>query len=107
MDDRLGEDLKKMQDAIHQGAMFVVGNSKDITALQEWQQRQNGTLREIEKCLAAIDKRIHQLQTEDIVSLRLELARGKPTWAIALILAFMSSLTVGAIVFALRVVGGI
>ena len=107
VEDRLAKDLKQMQEAIHQGAMFVIGNSKDITALQEWQVRQNGTLKDMNECLKDIKKQIALLQVEDIAALRLEMSKGKPTWAITSLLAFLSSVTVGAIVFALRVVGGL
>ena len=106
-DDQLAKDLKKMQDAIHKGAMYVVGNSKDITALQEWQERQNGTLNDMNQCLRGINKQIAQLQVEDIAALRLEMSKGKPSWAVTIIITVLSSITVGAIVFALKVAGGI
>jgi len=104
--EELEKELKKMQDAIHKGAMFVVGNSKDITALQEWQERQNGTLNDMNQCLRDIKKQIAQLQVEDIAALRLEMSKGKPTWTVTMIITVLSSITVGAIVFALRVAGG-
>lgn len=104
--EELEKDLKKMQDAIHKGAMFVVGNSKDITALQEWQVRQNGTLNEMNQCLRDIKKQIAQLQVEDIAALRLEMSKGKPSWTVTMIITILSSITVGAIVFALRGAGG-
>ena len=102
-DERLSKDLKEIQDAIHKGAMFVVGNSKDITALQEWQERQNGTLEKIEKRLGQIDNKLNTLQVEDIASLRLEVAKGKPSWATLVIITFLSSMAVGAIIFALKI----
>ena len=107
VEDELAKDLKKMQEAIHQGAMFVVGNSKDITALQEWQERQNGTLADMNQCLREIKKQIARLQLEDIAALRLEMSKGKPSWTVTMIITILSSITVGAIVFALRVVGGL
>ena len=107
VEDELAKDLKKMQDAIHQGAMFVVGNSKDINSLHKWQERQNGTLADMNQCLRDIKKQIALLQVEDIATLRLEMSKGKPTWAITFLLAFLSSVTVGAIVFALKVAGGL
>ena len=106
VEDRLAKDLKQMQEAIHQGAMFVIGNSKDITALQEWQIRQNGTLKDMNECLKAIKKQIAQLQVEDIADLRVEMSRGKPTWAVTVIISVLASLTVGAAVFALKVAAG-
>jgi len=104
VDDTLNEDLKKMQDAIHKGAMFVVGNSKDITALQEWQRRQNGTLSKIEKHLGKIETKLNALQSEDITDLRVEMSKGKPSWAVTIIITLLSSITVGAIVFALKTI---
>ena len=104
---QIAGDLKEMQEAIHKGAMFVVGNSKDITALQEWQERQNGTLAEMNQCLKDIKKQIARLQAEDIANLRLEMAKGKPSWAVLIIISFLLSMTVGAIVFALKTTGGI
>lgn len=94
--------LSEMKDKIHQGALFVVGNSKDITALQEWQVRQNGTLIEIKECLKKIEDRINSLQLDDIATLRLELSKGKPSWAVAFILAGLLSITTGATIFALK-----
>ena len=101
--DRLDKDLKKMQDAIHQGALFIVGNSKDITALQEWQVRQNGTLREIDKSLKDIKEKVGCIQSEDISALRLDIAKGKPSWATLILITFLSSVAVGAVVFALKI----
>lgn len=103
----LDKDLKEMQKAIHKGAMFVVANSKDISALEKWQVRQNGTLDEIKVCLKNIEEKINVMQSEDIANLRLEAAQGKPTWAVAFILAGMASLTVGAIIIILRIGTGI
>ena len=105
-DERLSRDLKEMQDAVHRGAMFVVGNSKDITALQEWQERQNGTLEKIEKHLERIEDRISTLQAEDIACLRLEMAKGKPSWVVLTLITFLTSVTVGAVVFAIKMGAG-
>ena len=102
-DERLDKDLKKMQDAIHQGALFVVGNSKDITALQEWQVRQNGTLVEINKCLQEIKDKVNCIRTDDITTLRLEMAKGKPSWALLALIVFLTNVAVGSIIFALRI----
>ena len=106
VDERLSKDLKEMQDAVHKGAMFVVGNSKDITALQEWQERQNGTLEKIEWHLCKIDDKLNALQVEDINNLRLEMAKSKPSWAVLALITFLTSVTVGAVVFAIRMGAG-
>ena len=103
----INDALDDMKEKIHQGAMFIVGNSKDITSLEEWQVRQDESVKEIKKCLKKIEEQINSLQAEDIASLRVEVAKGRPSWAVTIIITFLSSVTVGAIVFALRVVGGI
>ena len=107
IDNDIAKELKKMQEAVHEGAMFVVGNSKDITTVQERQAKQDEMLKEMNKCLKEIKKLVHDLQAKDIAALRLEMSKGKPTWTVTMIITILSSITVGAIVFALRVAGGI
>ena len=99
--ERVCDELKRIQKEIHDGALFIVGNSKDITALQEWQVRQNGSLGEIQNHLRKIEGQIGELTSGEIADLKVEIARGKPSWATTVIIAFLSSVTVGAIVFAL------
>lgn len=99
---KMSDDLAELQKKIHEGAMFVIGNTKDITALQEWQVRQNGTLNEIKECLDEIKGNLNALQLEDITNLRLEMAKGKPSWGTLFIISFLSSVTVGAVVFSIR-----
>ena len=107
IDNDIAKELKKMQEAVHQGAMFVAGNSKDITTVQERQAKQDEMLKEMNKCLKEIKKLVHDLQAKDIAEVRLELARGKPSWSVTIIIAFLSSVAVGAIVFTLRALGGV
>lgn len=94
-DEKTDQILSGMQDKIHEGELYVVGNTKDIVALQEWQIRQNGTLVEIKDCLKEI--------VEDITDLRLEVVKGKPSWVVLALITFLSSVTVGAVVFAIKI----
>ena len=109
MDDKesVNEAIETMKAKIHQGELVMFGNKKDIDSFQEWQERQDGTLADMNQCLREIKKQIAQLQLEDIAALRLEMSKGKPSWTVTMIITILSSITVGAIVFALRVVGGL
>lgn len=93
------KEINKMKDKIHEGEMFDIGNTKDISSLQEWQIRQNGSLNEIKECLKELTDKINKLQAEDMANLKLELARGKPSWSVLALITFFSSLAVGAIVY--------
>jgi len=107
INDNITKELKKVQETVHQEAMLVVGNSKDITTVQERQAKQDEMLKEMNKCLKEIKKLVHDLQAKDIAEVRLELAQGKPSWSVTIIIAFLSSVAVGAIVFTLRALGGV
>ena len=96
------KELTKMRNKIHAGEISDVGNTKDITSLQEWQIRQNGTLNEIKNQLKELTKKINDLQSEDIANLRIELAKGRPSWTVTILITFLSSIAVGAIVYVLR-----
>jgi len=96
------KELNKMKNKIHEGELSDIGNVKDITSLQEWQKRQDVTLREIKECLNELTEKINALHKEDIANLRIELVKGRPSWAVTLLLTFLSSIAVGAIVYVLK-----
>lgn len=102
-DEKTDQILSGMKDKIHEGELYIAGNTKDIVALQEWQVRQNGTLTVIQNSLQKIEKRINSIQLDDISSIRIEMAKGKPSWAMLAIITFLSSVAVGAVVFAIKI----
>ena len=80
IDDRLAEGSQKF--ALHQ---------RDIEYLQEWQERQNGSIESIDATLKKIIEKINELN--------LAIVGGRPSWAISLIMSFLLALSTGLFVY--------
>jgi len=73
-----------------QCAMGIENRGK-IDALEAWQKRQNGDLQELKKDVKEIK--------ESINTIKVELVRGRPSWAVTTLLTALFSICTGLIVF--------
>jgi len=73
-----------------QCAMGIENRGK-IDALEAWQKRQNGDLQELKKDVKEIK--------ESISTIKVELIRGRPSWAVTTLLTALFSICTGLIVF--------
>lgn len=76
---------KRMEKTLKTG----VASDLRIKHLEEWQRRQNGSLKDISDDLARIRSDIHEMKVESV--------GGKPTWMVAIIITILSSTVVGFI----------
>lgn len=68
-----------------------VENRGKIDALEAWQKRQNGDLQELKKDVKEIK--------ESISTIKVELVRGRPSWAVTALVTGLVSVCTGLIVF--------
>ena len=68
-----------------------IENRGKIDALEAWQKRQNGDLQELKKDVKEIK--------ESISTIKVELVRGRPSWAVTTLLTALFSICTGLIVF--------
>jgi len=68
-----------------------IENRGKIDALEAWQKRQNGDLQELKKDVKEIK--------ESINTIKVELVRGRPSWAVTTLLTALFSICTGLIVF--------
>jgi len=68
-----------------------IENRGKIDALEAWQKRQNGDLQELKKDVKEIK--------ESISTIKVELIRGRPSWAVTTLLTALFSICTGLIVF--------
>jgi len=85
------ENNKNIAEQLAQGNKKFAEQGKDLEHLKDWQQRQNGNLAEIATCMQAIK--------DDVQEIKLEAARGKPSWAVSLALGALLSVITGLAVY--------
>lgn len=68
-----------------------IENRAKIKGLEDWQKRQNGDLQELKKDVREIK--------EAISTIKVELVRGRPSWAVTTLLTALFSICTGLIVF--------
>ncbi len=66
----------------------------NLQNLITWQKNQNGSVDDLKACMLEVKKELHTLS--------LDIVRGRPTWATAIILGALSSAVVGLLVAMLR-----
>jgi len=86
-----GERNLAVNDLLSKGGQRFVSMEKDIDSLKDWQERQNGSLKEIAGCLTGI--------RQDINEAKIEAAQGKPSWLVTIILGSLLSVATGLVVY--------
>ena len=84
---------KLIAEQLSQGTRRFVEQEKDLEYLKDWQKRQNGSLGEIAACMKEIKA--------DVQEIKLENARGRPSWALSITLAALISMVTGLVVYLL------
>jgi len=84
---------KLIAEQLSQGTRRFTEQEKDLEHLKDWQKRQNGSLGEIADCMKEIK--------DDVQEIKLENARGRPSWALSIAFAALLSLVTGLVVYLL------
>ena len=89
---------KEFSARLSEGTKTFAVYGQRLVNLEDWQHKQNGTLVHIKDDLIDIRKDLVDMRSEsttELHNLRLEVAKGRPTWAVVTILTLLSSATVG------------
>ncbi len=92
--DNCKEHTTELNKRLHHGAERFIVIEQDITALQRWQKLQNGTLKEL-----SVEVKLNNVMLQEM---KLELATGKPSWALVVFITLLSNITVALAVFILK-----
>jgi hypothetical protein len=77
----------------HGSEKFIVIDG-EVAALQRWQKLQNGTLQQLAVKI--------ELNNTMLQEMKLDLATGKPSWALVVFITLLSNITVALAVFILK-----
>lgn len=82
---------KEIDQRLHDGGKTFTAQEKDLEALKDWQISQNGALHGIKGDIETIK--------DDIVEIKIDNAKGKPTWTVTITLGLMGSVISALIVY--------
>ncbi len=77
----------------HGSEKFIVIDG-EVAALQRWQKLQNGTLQQLAVKL--------ELNNNMLQEMKLDLATGKPSWALVIFITLLSNITVALAVYVIK-----
>ena len=82
---------KELDERLAEGSRLFAMHQKDLDSLNEWQARQNGSLQRIDGNLEKISVKINELE--------MSIVKGRPTWAVSIIISALSAISVGLAVY--------
>ncbi len=92
--DNCKEHTQELNKRLQQGAEKFIVIDGEVAALQRWQKLQNGTLQQLAVKL--------ELNNSMLQELKLDLATGKPSWALVVFITLLSNITVALAVYVIK-----